>query len=75
MNNSKKESPLKQYNGVFGKIRKIIDTIVNGVFPKKQVFYVAGEKNALTPAMSRRQITTVKDKICKAAFKGFSSLD
>jgi len=75
MEKRKKESSLIQHHGKFGKIRKLISSIINSIFPKKQIFYVTGEKNALTPAMSRRQIAAVKDKICKAAIKGFNSFD
>ena len=75
MDKRKKESSLVQYNGIVGKIKKFVLFIINGVFPKKQVFYVAGEKNALRPAMSRRQISSVKNRICKAAFKRFKGLD
>ena len=50
----------------------LCDDIFSWQMPKP---YVTGEKNALTPDMSRRQIAAVKDKICKAAIKGFNSFD
>ena len=75
MDKRKKESSLIQYNGIIVKIKKLMTFVFNGLVPKKQVFYVAGEKNALRPAMSRRQISSVKNRICKAAFKRFKGLD
>ena len=71
----KKESSLIQYVGFVGKIIKLIDLFKGYVFPQKKSLYHMNKYNKIKPAMTKKQIAAVSEKICKASIKGFNNYD
>ncbi len=66
MRKRKKEISVKVSKGVLGKIFKAVSSVKSFIFPPKMIFYIK-EGNAVSPAMSRRQIKNVAMQICRTA--------